>query len=270
MFDNRPIGVLDSGLGGLTAVRELFRALPHESVVFFGDTARVPYGTRGVDTILRYTKQDISFLQSLDIKALVIACGTISATAADLFSAYPIPLIGVVDPAAHAAARATKTGRIGLMGTEASVRSGAYETQLHALHPTATVAAVACPLLVPLVENGRFQPGDRVTELVLEEYLAPIHRADVDTLILGCTHYPLLKPLLRKLLGPSVTLIDPGYETAHCCRDLLSQRGLIADPAEQGEYAYYVSDSVEPFARFSSFFLAGQAAGDVKKVDIDL
>ena len=270
MFDNRPVGVLDSGLGGLTAVRELFRLMPHESVVFFGDTARVPYGTRGVDTILRYTKQDIAFLETMDIKALVVACGTISTTAAALFSDYTLPIIGVVGPAAKAATNATKTGRIGLMGTEASIRSGSYETLLHTLNPSFTVTPVPCPLLVPLIENGRFLPGDCVTETVLHEYLVPIRKADVDTLILGCTHYPLLAPLLGKLLSPSVTLVDPGYETAHSCRELLVSLDRTADPAKQGRYAYYVSDSVEPFARFSAFFLQGEAAGDVKKVDIDV
>ena len=192
-MDQRPIGVFDSGLGGLTAVRELCRLLPGEDVVYFGDTGRVPYGSRSRETIIKYARQDVAFLRTFDLKAILIACGTVSTTALDVLSAEnPIPVMGVVEPAARAAARLTRSGNIGLIGTQTSVRSGAYERAIQAENPAVRVIGQPCPLFVPLVENGRFRPGDIVIETVAAEYLAPLKAAGVDTLVLGCTHYPLL------------------------------------------------------------------------------
>ena len=196
-MDTRPIGVFDSGLGGLTAVRELRQLLPSENIIYFGDTARVPYGGRSAEILLKYARQDVRFLRSHDIKAILVACGTVSTTALDVLAAEnPIPVLGVVAPAARAAARAPRSGSIGLIGTQASIRSGAYERLIRAENPAARVLAQPCPLFVPLVENGRFRPGDVVIETVAAEYLAPLKEAGVDTLVLGCTHYPLLEKVI--------------------------------------------------------------------------
>ena len=192
-MDNRPIGVFDSGVGGLTAVRRLHEILPHEDIIYFGDTGRVPYGTRSAETILKYTRQDVRFLRKFDIKAIVVACNTVSATALDIVAnETDVPMIGVVWPACAAARAATKTGRIGVIGTPATVRSGVYDRMLKAADPNLAVFMQPCPLLVPLVENGRVHCGDIVAETVVREYLAPIKAQNVDTLILACTHYPLL------------------------------------------------------------------------------
>ena len=210
-MDDRPIGVFDSGLGGLTAVRELCRLLPEEDIVYFGDTGRVPYGSRSRETIVKYAQQDVAFLRTFDLKAIVIACGTVSTTALDVLAAEnPMPVLGVVAPAAEAAARATRNGKIGLIGTQATIRSGAYERLIHGENAGARMLSQACPLFVPLVENGRFRPGDVVIETVAAEYLAPLREAGVDTLVLGCTHYPLLEEIIGAYMGPAVRLISAG------------------------------------------------------------
>lgn len=210
-----PIGVFDSGLGGLTAVRELRRILPGEDIVYFGDTGRVPYGTRGVDVIVRYAKQDIAFLLEQNVKYVMAACGTVSSTLPEAYTrTLPVPYTGVVQSAAAAAVRATRTGLIGVIGTPATVKSGSYNAAIAALMPGARIVATACPLFVPLVENGYFGADNAVTRLVARDYLKDIRAAGVDTLILGCTHYPLIAPIIADLMGPEVALIDPGRETA--------------------------------------------------------
>ena len=268
-MDQRAIGVFDSGMGGLTALRELRRLLPGEDLVYFGDTGRVPYGGRGRETILRYARQDVAFLRSFDLKAVVVACGTVSANAlAELTAENPLPVFGVVAPAARAAAEATRNGRIGLIGTAASIRSGAYEREIGAIAPAAEVFAKACPLFVPLVENGRFRAGDRVVELVAEEYLSSLREAGVDTLVLGCTHYPLLAEVVAKTMGPEVALIDTGAACAAAAAGTLTERGLLADRVRGGS-RYFVSDSTEDFARLASVFLGGGVDGDVERVEIE-
>lgn len=264
-----PIGVFDSGLGGLTAVRELRRLLPGEDIVYFGDTGRVPYGTRGADIIIRYAKQDIAFLLEQNVKYIVAACGTVSSTLPSAYTdALPVPYTGVVQSAARAAARATKTGRVGVIGTPATIQSGSYHTALSALLPAARITATACPLFVPLVENGYFDAGNVVTRLVARDYLREIKAAGVDTLILGCTHYPLVAPILGELMGPEVTLIDPGRETARDMRAALADAGLLRDGAH-GEARYFVSDSTESFARLSDWFLGEYAGGPVTRISVD-
>ena len=266
-MDNRPIGVFDSGLGGLTAVAELHRTLPGEDIIYFGDTGRVPYGTRSRETILKYARQDIRFLLGQNIKAIVVACGTVSTAALPWLEAeYAVPLIGVVQPSAAQAARVTRNGRVGLIATQASIRSGAYGRALRGHNSAIEVYDQPCPLLVPLVEAGRVTPGDPVTTLVLEEYLAPIRAWGADTLILGCTHYPLLRAGIEALL-PSVCLIDPGAAAADY---------IAAAPGwERGEKTvggvtqYFVSDNVEGFARSSSLFLQNSMTNQVSLVDID-
>lgn len=270
-MDRRPIGVFDSGLGGLTAVRELARLMPEEDLVYFGDTGRVPYGGRSRDTIVKYARQDVRFLRSFDPKAIVIACGTVSTTALDVLRREnDIPVFGVVEPAVHTAAELTRSGRVGLIGTKATIRSGAYERELRRLRPDARVTAEACPLFVPLVENGRFQPGDIVAETVAAEYLAPIKGEDVDTLILGCTHYPLLKTVIGRYMGDEVRLVDVGQRCAHWVAAELDRQGLRTDRAEAGTHRYFVSDSTEDFAGLASTFMKEEVSDEVEKIDITL
>ena len=268
-LDRRPIGVFDSGLGGLTAVRELARLMPEEDLIYFGDTGRVPYGGRSKDILIKYARQDVAFLRSFDPKAIVIACGTVSATALSVLrEENDIPIFGVVEPAAHAAARLTANGRVGLIGTKASIRSGAYERALEELRPGTEVTARACPLLVPLVENGRFRVGDAVAEQIAAEYLAPIKEAGVDTLILGCTHYPLLKDVVGAYMGPCASLIDVGAECAHWVARCLDREGLRAGRCEAGRHRYFVSDSTEDFAALASIFLGEDVSAGVEQIDI--
>ena len=211
--DNRSIGVFDSGMGGLTAVRRLHALMPKENIIYFGDTSRVPYGTRGRDTIVKYARQDVAFLRQFDLKAIVIACNTVSSVALDLLAEENnIPIIGTVEPACRRAMTMTKNGRVGVIGTAATMRSGAYEKYLHKKDGTLRLFTQACPLFVPLVENGRVHRGDIVIETVAAEYLAPLKETGVDTLILGCTHYPLLEEVISDYMGPDVTLIDSGAE----------------------------------------------------------
>ena len=207
-MDTRPIGVFDSGLGGLTAVRQLRRVLPGEDIVYFGDTGRVPYGSRGRETIIQYARQDIGFLLSKNVKFIVAACGTVSSTYPPAEAAHlPVPFTGVVGAAARCAAAATRTGRIGIIGTQATIRSGSYQALLRQLVPDAQLFAKACPLFVPLVENGYVDDGNPVTKLVIADYLTELRDTGIDTLILGCTHYPLLERLIGEFMGPEVALI---------------------------------------------------------------
>ena len=269
-MDNRSIGVFDSGMGGLTAVRQMIRLLPGEDIVYFGDTGRVPYGGRSVETIVRYARQDVAFLRSFDLKAIVIACGTVSTTALDVLKGEnAIPILGVVQPAAAAVAKLTKSGSIGVIGTKATIRSGAYEAAIRALLPTARLTTRACPLLVPLVEDGRVQRGDPVTERVVEEYLAPVKTAGVDTLVLGCTHYPLLMDVISDYMGEGVTLIDTGEQAAMAVAALLKEQDKLNDPARAGHRRYYASDSAEDFAATAKLFLGKDISDRVERVAIE-
>lgn len=268
-MDQRPIGVFDSGLGGLTALRELRHILPEEELIYFGDTGRVPYGTKGRDTILRYARQDVAFLRSFDLKAIVVACGTVSANALrELTAENDLPIFGVVGAAARAAVKSTRNKKVGLIGTSASIRSGAYEREIADLDPSVTVIAQACPLFVPLVENGRFRPGDPVVELVAEEYLAPLKAAEVDVLVLGCTHYPLLTDAIGKLMGPGVTLIDTGAVCADYAVKELREKGRLAR-REKGSCRYFVSDAPQDFSHLAAIFLGEAVKGEVERVEIE-
>lgn len=262
-MDNRPIGVFDSGVGGLTTVRRMHEIMPNENIIFFGDTGRVPYGTRSAETITRYTRQDVAFLRTFDIKAIVVACNTVSAVALERVAAeIDVPMIGVVWPACRKALAVTKTGRIGVIGTPATVRSGVYERFLHRARPALEVFTQACPLFVPLVENGRVQRGDIVIETVVAEYLAALRAQDIDTLILGCTHYPLLREVISAYMGSHVHLIDSGAEAADHARQMLI-------PAEgRGKTQYFVSDDPESFRSLAGLFLNGEIADEVGHVEI--
>lgn len=269
-MDMRPIGVFDSGLGGLTAVRSLRQILPEEDLIYFGDTARVPYGGRARETILKYARQDVRFLRSFDLKAVLIACGTVSTTSLDTLQAEnDLPVVGVVEPTCRQALAVTKNRRVGMIATLASVRSGAYEATLHRLDPGVEVFCAPCPLFVPLVENGRIHRGDTVIETVAREYLLPLKETGVDTLILGCTHYPLLTEVIGDVMGPEVTLVSAGEESAFELKRMLKAEGLRAEETRQGEAAFYVSDRVEDFERIASLFLREDLRRGARRIDID-
>lgn len=267
-MDSRSIGVFDSGLGGLTAVRQLRQLMPSENIIYFGDTARVPYGNRSKETLLRYARQDLRFLSSFDLKAVVIACGTVSTNCLEeLRAGSTVPVTGVVEPAVERAAALTRSGKIGLAATRASVASGAYERAFRRLDPALEVHALACPLFVPLVEEGRCRPGDTVIETVAEEYLAPLREAGVDTLVLGCTHYPLLSEIIGSVMGQEVSLVDVGAEAARACRHRLAAGNALAD-RKSGSARFYTSDRAVNFQRLAALFLGEEAAGAVEQVDI--
>jgi glutamate racemase len=269
-MDNRPIGVFDSGLGGLTAVRELMAQLPAEDIIYFGDTSRVPYGGRSRETIVKYARQDIHFLLQSDIKAIVIACNTADASARSVLQPeFDLPIFGVVEPSAQLAAQTTKNGKIGLIGTQATIASGLYERIIRAARPDAEIMARACPLFVPLVENGRILPGDVVIETVAAEYLQPLRDWGCDTLVLGCTHYPLLTEVIGAYMGSGVTLINSGAAAAQLVRERLGAQDALADPARQGTCRYYVSDSPTGFAGTASLFLQREIRDDVTQINID-
>ncbi len=267
-MDNRSIGVFDSGLGGLTAVKQIMRELPDESIIYFGDTGRVPYGPRTRETIIKYSRNDINFLLSKNVKMIVVACGTVSSTALPTIkNDYQIPIIGVVEPTANAALTATRNGKIGIIGTNGTIKSGAYEKFIKGVRGDVVTYSRACPLFVPLVENGHFDT--KVAELVIEEYLAEIKKQGVDTLILGCTHYPLLKKAIGKFMGDGVTLIDAGAETAKELKSHFDKNELHSETHDKKQYQYFVSDDVEGFAELGGIFLNHKIDGQVEKIDIE-
>lgn len=268
-MDNRPIGVFDSGLGGLTAVKELEKALPGESIVYFGDTGRVPYGSRSRETVRSYAAQDMAFLLSRDVKAVLAACGTVSSTAADLGAALPVPYFDVVAPTAKAAAAATRNGKIGVIGTNATIHSDAYRKALLAENYKLEVFSSPCPLFVPLVENAFVSPQDEVTRLVSERYLAPIREAGVDTLILGCTHYPIIAPIIGSVMGRDVTLVDSGREAALALARSLRQKGLLCEDGRARAVSYFVTDTPENFTNVAELFLGHSVEGQTERINIE-
>ena len=216
-----PIGVFDSGVGGLTVAREIMRNLPSEKIVYFGDTARVPYGSKSKETVIRYSRQIIRFLQEQQVKAIVIACNTASAFALDAVrDEFDLPIIGVIEPGAKVAAAQTRNKKVGVIGTVGTIGTGIHAEYLKSLDPEITVYGKACPLFVPLVEEGWLH--DPVTDEVVARYLKELQEKDIDTLILGCTHYPLLRSTIRKIMGDQVCLVNPAYETARELKQLLA------------------------------------------------
>ncbi len=271
-MDNRPIGVFDSGVGGLTTVKELTRIMPGEDIVYFGDTGRVPYGTRSKQTIAKYAMQDVDFLKKHNVKMIIAACGTVSTNVADdkIAKAAGVPYTGAVLPAAQAACAASPTGKIGVIGTTATVRSGMYGKLIRNIRPDAKIVGNSCPLFVPLVENGYIDFENQVTRLVAKDYLEPIIREKVDTLILGCTHYPVIYDIINDLMGYEVTLIDAGKETARFAQRCLTENGLLHEERQEaGEIQYYVTDTPEGFEEIAYRFLGVEAKGKVQMVDID-
>lgn len=254
-MNRKAIGVFDSGLGGLSAVRQLIRLAPTEDIVFFGDTARVPYGTRTAETITRYSLEDISFLLSQDVKLIIAACGTVSSTFPRALSdRIPVPYVNVLGATARAAVRATRNGCIGILGTEATIKSGSFAREVAELRPDAVTIPKACPMFVPLVENGYIARDCEVTRLIAKEYLEPVIAAGADTLILGCTHYPLIKDIISDVAGSGVTLIDSGCETARAALALLEEKGLRNDCG--GRHTFYTSENPDGFSALARIFLA--------------
>lgn len=265
-MDNRVIGIFDSGLGGLTCAKEVMNLLPREGIVYFGDTGRVPYGSRSPETILRYVESDINFLQSFEPKLIVIACGTASSVALETMQKkYSVPIMGVVEPASAAAVKATKNGRIGVIGTQGTIRSDKYKAELNRLCPSVTVYSQACPLFVPLVENG--YEGHEATRLIAEEYLKPLKESEVDTIILGCTHYPLLYESISDIMEGKVTLIDSGFEAAKEMKAFLTREDRLSEA--DGKARFYVSDSVDGFEQLGGRFLDKDINGMIEKIDIE-
>ena len=254
---NAPIGVFDSGVGGLTVAREIIRQLPNESVVYFGDTARVPYGSKSRDTIIRYSRQIIHFLRTKNVKAIVIACNTASAFALDTIEKeLEIPVIGVVKPGAKTAVETTKNKRIGVIGTEGTIRSALYTEYIQSIDPTIEVVGKACPLFCPLVEEGMLH--DPVTDEIAARYLKDLQDENIDSLILGCTHYPLLRGTVAKIMGSGVHLVNPAYETALELGRLLQQKQICAEDGGKVEHAFYVSDAEEKFKDFANSIMPFQ------------
>jgi glutamate racemase len=249
-----PIGVFDSGLGGLTVAGEIMRQLPAEGLIYFGDTARVPYGPKAPSTVRRYSREIASFLELEGVKAIVVACNTATAHAlAALRAELRLPVIGVIEPGARAAVAATRSGRIGVIGTAGTIRSGAYERAIRELAASAHIAVQPCPLFVPLVEEGWLET--EATRLIARHYLQPLVDADVDTVVLGCTHYPLLKPVLAEVLGDRVRLIDSAAETAAETRRLLVDRDLEAPPSRDPTHRFVASDDSNQFLKLGQRFL---------------
>ena len=266
---NSPIGVFDSGVGGLTVVREIMRQMPEERLVYFGDTARVPYGTKSKDTIVRYTRQNIRFLMTQDVKAIVIACNTATAFALETVEKeLDIPVIGVIHAGAKTAVEATRNGKIGIIGTEGTIQSGVYTKVMEEMKGGLEVIGKPCPLFVPLVEEGLLH--DSVTDEFASRYLSELKGKFIDTLVLGCTHYPLLRSTVGRVMGPEVTLVNPAYETALELKQVLSESQLLNEENEssQDKYRFYVSDLAEKFTNFASSILPDQVK-QTKKINIE-
>ena len=253
-----PIGVFDSGVGGLTVAREIMRQIPNERIIYFGDTARVPYGSKSKETVTRFSGQIVRFLRTFQVKTIVVACNTASAYALDeLEKEADIPIIGVLKPGAKAAMEATGNGRIGVIATEATIGSGMYYQYIKELNDKVTIYGKACPLFVPLIEEGLWE--DPVTDEIARRYLTELIDIDIDTLILGCTHYPLIRSTVGKIMGEGVSLVNPAYETARALKRLLEEKGLESEkrPGLGTElYRFFVSDAADKFQRFANSILS--------------
>jgi len=266
---NAPIGVFDSGVGGLTVAREIIRQMPDERLVYFGDTARLPYGSKSRATVIRYSQQIIRFLKTRKVKAIVVACNTASAYALEAVERdSDIPVIGVIRAGARTAVHATQNGKIGIIGTVGTISSGIYTEVMKQLKPDIEVTGKACPLLVPLVEEGLLH--DSVTDEIASRYLSELKGRYIDTLVLGCTHYPLPRSTIRRLMGEDVTLVNPAYETAMELKQLLAGSSLTCDPGlpEDGKYQFFVSDLAEKFTSFATSILPEEVK-ETRQINIE-
>jgi len=269
-MNNRPIGVFDSGLGGLTMIKKLAEYLPGEEIIYLGDTGRVPYGPRSRETIIKYALQDAAFLAGFDIKAMVIACNTVCSVALDtLKSEYDMQIYEVVGAPAKAAAEKTKNGKIGVIGTAATVRSGAYETAIKKINKDLSVFSVPCPLFVPLVEEGWVSSSDEAALCIAARYLSELKKSKIDTLILGCTHYPLLYDVISETMGQNVLLVDSGAETAKQVAADLKDRELLNTAGTSGSIRYYVTDSIQGFSNLAALYLESDVDGLVEQIALE-
>lgn len=268
-MNNKAIGVFDSGLGGLTAVKELLKVLPYENIIYFGDTGRVPYGDKSRQAILKYALQDIEFLKSLDVKMILAACGTVSSIIEESDVNLEIPFTGVIAPTAAAAASATRNNKIGIIGTAATIKSGSYKRELLKINPNLQIFEQDCPLFVPLVENGFIEKDNKATLIIAEKYLSELRENKIDTLILGCTHYPIISEIISEVIGPDVKLIDSGREAALFAANALSFSENLTESKSAGTCSFYVSDEVNGFSKTAALFLQQDISPKAKMIDID-
>lgn len=268
MEKEKPIGVFDSGIGGLTVVKRLFSTLPKESIVYFGDTARVPYGSKSNQTVIEYSIQDTNFLLSKNVKAVVVACNTASSIAIEeLRKRFDVPVIGMIEPGASMAIRETRNKKIGVIGTRATVSNKAYSKALKKIDPEIEVFEKACPLFVPIAEEG--WTHHKATYEIAEEYLKELRDKEIDTLVLGCTHYPILADVIQKVIGKDVKLIDSGVASSEIVKNEIARIGLETNSAVPGQASFYVSDIPTTFKQVAELFL-GQPVDEVIKVDLEI
>jgi glutamate racemase len=266
-LSQKPVGVFDSGVGGLTVVSQIFRQLPNEQVIYFGDMGRTPYGIRSAEVIKKFSRQNVNFLLEQDVKFIVVACNTASALALNYIERiFSIPMMGVIEPGARAAAQYTQNNRIGVIGTEATIGSSSYTKALLKINPKLEVFGLACPLFVSLAENGYVDKP--ATQLIAEDYLVPIRDKNIDTLVLGCTHYPPLKGIIGKVMGESVRLVDSADETAKTVKKMLAELGLTNDSGKKPVHKFYVSDTPEKLKAISGYFV-DQPIDKVEMIDIN-
>lgn len=269
-MDKRPIGIFDSGLGGLSAVRAALKYLPNEDIIYFGDTGRVPYGTRSEKIITQYAKEDIAFLEKFGCKLIMAACGTVSSVAKDAISKVKEPFVGVVEPAAKAAVKAAKNGKIGVMGTPATINSGAFVKTINRINPDIEVSGVACPLLVSLVENNWIDEDNQIALEMIRRYTKPLTDNGVDTIILGCTHFPHLAPVISKVVGEDVALIDTGYEAVMQAKAILDENNLSNDKTHQGKAEYYITDKTQNFSQIANTLLGTDISDCASFIDLNI
>ncbi|MDD5423499.1 MAG: glutamate racemase [Candidatus Omnitrophota bacterium] len=254
MSDTRPIGVFDSGVGGLTVVSQIQKILPNEEIIYFGDTARVPYGTKSKETVTRFSVENIEFLMKNNVKIVIVACNTASSLSLDFLKrCFRVPIIGVIEPGAKAAVKATRNNIVGVIGTQATISSGAYERAIKKIDPKKSIFAQSCPLFVPLVEEGWIDKG--VAREIASIYLKPLKSNKIDTLILGCTHYPLLKTVIGSLMGKGVLLVDSAKEVTEEARDVLDSSGLLNGSKGRRSHKFFVSDEPARFVKIGERFL---------------
>jgi glutamate racemase len=265
-MDKRPIGIFDSGIGGLTVFKEIKKLLPGEDVIYLGDTARVPYGTKSKDTVVKFSIQNANFLVRLNVKLIVAACNTSSSYSLPILKRrYNIPVLGVIEPGAKAAASVTRNLRVGIIGTKATISSGVYKKELKKLNPKIDVTSESCPLFVPLVEEGWLK--EDVTKMVAKRYLSPLKKKNIDVIVLGCTHYPLLKPVIRDVFGKGVTLVDSATQTAKVVKEVIYRKKIYNRKKGKGKYRFYVTDEPGLFKKVGSRFL-GNSIDNIKKVEL--
>jgi glutamate racemase len=265
-MDRRPIGIFDSGIGGLTVLKEIKKILPREDVVYFGDTARVPYGNKSKDTVIRFSIQNADFLVGLNVKMIVVACNTSSSySLSTLKRRYDIPVVGVIRPGAEEAASITKNMKIGVIGTKATVASGVYEKELKRINPKTDVTSTSCPLFVPLVEEGWLKGN--IAAAITNQYLNYLKKKKIDTIVLGCTHYPLLRSVIRDVLGEDIAIIDSATQVAKTVKRIICKKRLYNEKENKGRYRFYVSDEPKLFRKVGTRFLNGEIT-NIKNVEM--